>query len=94
MEIAEEVDAVITALNATEIMGKFIDVEKVMWAICNFLDRANRRRNVRLDVGMHECPLRDATTDRRSGAVSYSDVSADGCWNISLDVGMCVHPFQ
>ncbi|KAN0100085.1 putative transformer-SR ribonucleoprotein, partial [Tylopilus felleus] len=28
MEIAEEVDAVITALNATEIMGKFIDVEK------------------------------------------------------------------
>lgn len=31
METGEEADAAITALNATEIMGKIVTVEKVMW---------------------------------------------------------------
>ena len=31
METGEEADAAITALNATEIMGKIVNVEKVMW---------------------------------------------------------------
>jgi transformer-2 protein len=31
METGEEADAAITALNATEIMGKITTVEKVMW---------------------------------------------------------------
>ena len=31
METGEEADAAITALNATEIMGKIVTVEKVTW---------------------------------------------------------------
>lgn len=36
METAEEADAAITALNATEIMGKIVTVEKVTWQCFSF----------------------------------------------------------